>query len=265
MDIGPLALQGGVASELAVLVLLSFLPPAVFVIWIRNTERYGREPWGPIIGMFLWGAVFAVIVGVILETALTLPFEIVGPLDRFIARRFGDPAAFIAILVALVIAPFAEEFAKAWGVLRRQFMIREPEDGFIYGATSGLGFSATENLLYGLLAFFVFGFEASLFVIAIRSISSTFLHASATSFTGYGIARHRLWGPKFSATPWYLGAVAMHSAFNAIAIFGSVLSDTYGDTGVLLALAAAVVFAFVAISIVRGKIVEHDARQGWVP
>jgi len=30
-------------------------------------------------------------------------------------------------------------------------------------------------------------------------------------------------------------------------------------------LAAAIIFALVAISIVRGKIMEHDARQGWIP
>src|SRR5256712_5682334 len=107
--------------------------------------------------MFLWGAVFAVIIGIILEAILALPFQVVGPLNQYIARRFGDPDTFILILVALVIAPFVEEFAKAYGVLRRQFVIREPEDGFVYGATSGFGFSATENLLYGVAAFAIGG------------------------------------------------------------------------------------------------------------
>src|SRR5437867_6066296 len=147
-----------------------------------------------VIGIFFWGAIFAVIIGVILEVALVLPFEVSGTLEQFIARRFGDPEAFVVLLVALVIAPFVEEFAKAYGVLRRQFVIREPEDGFVYGATSGFGFSATENLLYGLLAFATAGFGASIAQVAVRSISSSLLHASATSVTGYGIARRRLWG-----------------------------------------------------------------------
>ena len=265
MDLGFLALQGAELTEIGVLVLFSFLPPALFVVWIRNTERYGREPWGTIVGMFLWGAVFAVIIGIILEAILALPFQVVGPLNQYIARRFGDPDTFILILVALVIAPFVEEFAKAYGVLRRQFVIREPEDGFVYGATSGFGFSATENLMYGLLTFFTVGFGASIALIALRSISSSLLHASATSVTGYGIARHRLWGPRFNAIPWYLAAVAMHSAFNGIDVIGSVLADQYGDVGALIVLATAVIFAFLAISIVRGKIAEHDSRQGWVP
>src|SRR2546422_616402 len=106
-----------------------------------------------------------------------------------------------------------------------------------------------------------------LLLFAVRSISSSFLPASATSLSGYGIARHRLWGPRFSAVPWYLAAVAMHSAFNGLAALGDYLSDPsrLGDTGILLALAGGIIFAFVAISVVRGKIMEHDARQGWVP
>jgi RsiW-degrading membrane proteinase PrsW (M82 family) len=262
VDLGSLAFAAAGASEIGVLILVSFLPPVIWVVWIRNTEKYGREPWGMIIGMFLWGAIFAVIIGAILSLLFLLVFEAATPVEQVLARRFSDPAT---ILVALVIAPFTEEFAKAFGVLRRSFVIREPEDGFVYGATSGLGFSATENLLYGILAFTQVGFAASLVVIAVRSVSSSFLHASATSLTGYGIARHRLWGPRFSAIPWYLAAVAMHAAFNALASFGIYLGDLYGGAGVLLVLAGGIVFAFAAISVVRGKIMEHDARQGWVP
>ena len=263
MDLGYFALQGGaLIAEAVVLVLFSFLAPAIFVVWIRNTERYGREPWGPIVGMFLWGAIFAVIIGAFLSLIFLILFSAATPVEAILSRRFADPTT---ILLALVIAPFTEEFAKAFGVLRRSFVIREPEDGFVYGATSGLGFSATENLLYGAAAFAVGGLVASLVAIAIRSISSSFLHASATSLTGYGIARNRLWGSRYSALPWYLAAVAMHASFNAIASFGIYLGDQYGDTGVLLALAAGIVFAFVAISVVRGKIMEHDARQGWLP
>ncbi len=265
MDLGSFALQGGtLLVEVVVLVLFSFLPPVVFVVWIRNTERYGREPWGMIVGMFLWGAIFAVIIGAVLSLIFLLLFEVATPVEEILARRFADPAT---ILLALVIAPFTEEFAKAFGVLRRSFVIREPEDGFVYGATSGLGFSATENLLYGAAAFVMGGIGVSLLVIAVRSISSSFLHASATSLTGYGIARNRLWGSRYSALPWYLAAVGMHAAFNAVASLGVYLSDPsrLGDAGLLLVLAGAIVFAFVAINIVRGKIMEHDARQGWLP
>jgi len=265
VDLGSLALQGETVAEVLVLVIFSFLPPVIFVVWIRNTERYGREPWGMVMGMFLWGAIFAVIIGGILSLLFLVLFSVATPVEQILARRFSDPTT---ILLALVIAPFTEEFAKAFGVLRRSFVIREPEDGFVYGATSGLGFSATENLLYGVAAFAATGvFAVSLLVIAVRSISSSFLHASATSLTGYGIARNRLWGPRYSAAPWYLAAVAMHSAFNGIASLGLYLSDPsqLGPAGLLVVLAGGIIFAFVAINVVRAKIMEHDARQGWLP
>jgi len=264
VDLGSFALQGETVAEVLVLVIFSFLPPVIFVVWIRNTERYGREPWGMIAGMFLWGAIFAVIIGGILSLLFLILFAVATPVEQVLARQFSDPTT---ILLALVIAPFTEEFAKAFGVLRRSFVIREPEDGFVYGATSGLGFSATENLLYGIAAFVAGGIAVSLLVIAVRSISSSFLHASATSLTGYGIARNRLWGPRYSAAPWYLAAVAMHSAFNGVASLGVYLSDPsrFGEAGLLVVLASGIVFAFVAINVVRGKIMEHDARQGWLP
>jgi len=265
VDLASFALQGGaLLAEVIVLLVFSFLPPVVFVVWIRNSERYGREPWGMVVGMFLWGAIFAVIIGAILSLLFLLLFAVATPVEQILARNFADPTT---ILLALVIAPFTEEFAKAFGVLRRSFVIREPEDGFVYGATSGLGFSATENLLYGVAAFAVGGIGVSLLVIAIRSISSSFLHASATSLTGYGIARNRLWGPRYSAVPWYLAAVAMHASFNGLASLGVYLSDPtrLGDAGLLLVLAGGIIFAFVAINVVRGRIMEHDARQGWLP
>src|SRR2546422_8087913 len=135
-----------------------------------------------IVGMFLWGAIFAVIIGAILSVLFLLLFEAATPLEQVLSRRFSDPPT---ILVALVIAPFTEEFAKAFGVLRRSFVIRQPEDRLVYGATSGLGFSATENLLYGVAAFVTGGITPSLLLVSVRSLSLSFLPASPTSVSGY--------------------------------------------------------------------------------
>ena len=262
MDLGNIVLQTNDITLLVALAVFSFLPPAIFAAWFRNTERFGREPWGRIASTFVWGALFAVLIGAILSVFLLFIFQAVPPIEEFLGGRFQDPTA---ILLALVIAPFAEEFAKGYGVWRRRRVIREPEDGLIYGATSGLGFSATENLLYGVAALVTLGLEASILLIAVRSISSSLLHASATSLTGYGIARRALWGPKYSSLPWYFAAVAMHSAFNALASLGAYLAELYGDVGALLILIAAVLFALITISFVRGKIMDHEAREGWTP
>lgn len=262
MDLGTTVLQANDVTLIVALALFSFLPPAIFAAWFRNTERFGREPWGLIASTFVWGALFAVLIGAILSVVLLLLFQAVPPIGEFLGRRVQDPTT---ILLALAIAPIAEEFAKGYGVWRRRRVIREPEDGLIYGATSGLGFSATENLLYGITALVTLGLEASIVTIAIRSISSSLLHASATSLTGYGIARRVLWGPRYSFLPWYFAAVAMHSAFNGLASLGTFLTDQYGDVGALLILVAAVLFALITISFVRGKIMDHEARKGWTP
>ncbi len=263
MPLGWTALQLSSAPYYALLALFAFLPPAVYVVWIRNTERYGREPWGAVIVSFVWGAIVGVVIGAVLSLVLSFLLSQVRPLNEVLAQRFSDPAWILAVLV---VAPLAEEAAKALGVFRIRRIVREPEDGFVYGATVGLGFSATENLLYGVLAFLGTpedAFLAAVLAIGLRSVSSSLVHASATSLSGYGIARRHLWGNRFSFLPWYLAAVLIHASYNGIAALGLSLQSTYGDVGFYFGVVAAIVFALIAISLVRGKILAHDAREAW--
>lgn len=246
------------AEEWLVWVVLlgsSFIPPVIWMLIIRNTERYGREPMGQVLRAFLWGAGVAVIVAIVLSLLLLYLLETrVTPLYEFVGRRFSDPGLIIG---AVIVAPLVEEFAKALAVLRVRRHIDEPEDGLVYGASAGLGFAATENLFYGLAALIATqDLGSALFLIAIRSISSAFLHASATACTGYGIARSRLWGK--SALPWYLLAVLLHASFNFLASLGEQLSNTYGMNMILIGLIGAIVFGLAAFALVRKKIREKD-------
>jgi RsiW-degrading membrane proteinase PrsW (M82 family) len=59
-----------------VLFAAAFLPSVFYIIWIRNTERYEREPWGVIAKTFIWGAVFGVIIAVVFSYALIIIFGI---------------------------------------------------------------------------------------------------------------------------------------------------------------------------------------------
>lgn len=248
-------------TTLIVLLLASFIPPIVWVVLLRNTERYGREPAGRVIQAFLWGAVVAVIIAIVLSLLFLYLLETrIAPVYEFLGQRgFNDPGTLIA---AVVVAPFVEEFAKALGVLRVRRFMDEPEDGLVYGGTAGLGFAATENLFYGL--YFLAAtdsLETSLLLIGIRSVSSAFLHASATASTGYGLAKSRLWGQ--SAIPWYLLAVLLHASFNLMASLGEQLSGTYGDSAALIGLVAAIAFGLLAFALVRKKIRDKDV--GWHP
>jgi len=174
--------------ELLLLIILAVLPPIIFGIWIRNTEKYNRQRWGSIFLCFLWGATIAVIAAIILEFALQVP----------LSMSFKDNNT-TGLLMVVAIAPFAEEFTKPLAVrLKRvEREINELEDGLIYGAVAGLGFSATENLLYG-WSFLsegnvINGFSSVLIMfilfMAIRSFGGCLLHAAATAWTGYGIGK----------------------------------------------------------------------------
>src|SRR3990170_3789149 len=100
-------------SFLAVLIASAFALPLLFVMWIRNTERFGREPWLAILKAFAWGAVFSVIVAIVLSVILLGVFQEIAPVYVFLSQRFEDPEAILAILV---VAPIVEEAAKALGV-----------------------------------------------------------------------------------------------------------------------------------------------------
>ncbi len=178
-----------------------------------------------------------------------------------LSGRFGIQNLDLLVL-AVVIAPIAEEFAKGIGVYLARPIIDEPEDGLIYGAASGLGFAASENLLYALAFLLTTGeLATSLFVIGIRSISSALLHAAASAAYGYGIGLTRLWPGRFSAFPYYVLAVVMHSLFNLLASIGEWSSQTYGETAAAITLAAAVVLAIGAFTAIRAKITREDARR----
>jgi RsiW-degrading membrane proteinase PrsW (M82 family) len=241
---------------LVVLVVSAFALPLVFMAWIRNTARYGREPWHLVLQTFLWGAVFSVIITVVVSLIFLAILGNVESLTQYVARRFGDPQVFIG---AVIVAPFVEEAAKALGVRPGRPATQTWADGLVYGAAAGLGFSATENLLNGVIALYSEGGgpEASLAVIAVRSFSSSFLHASATAVTGYGIAKTWLTLRPTAFLPFYMTAVTMHASFNFLVVAGPLYFQQYGDMAELIVLAAAAGFAVVAITVVRLKLATH--------
>jgi len=157
--------------ELIFLVFMSFLPPLIYMVWIRNSEKYNRERWWPIILCFLWGASIAVIAAIILE--LILGFSL--------GMSIQDDNI-LGLVTVIVIAPFAEELTKPLALRLKSVKkeIDELEDGLIYGAVAGLGFSATENLFYG-SSFLSKGLIVFFILIIMRSFGGCLLHASATA------------------------------------------------------------------------------------
>lgn len=135
----------------------------------------------------------------------------------------------------------------------------EIENGIVYGAAAGLGFAATENLLYESTAYLTDGVEAWAATAVLRSLSSALLHATASSLVGLGIARNALQGKSWM--PYYLGAVVMHGGFNFAASFGVVYYDTLGDSAYLIGLVAAFTMVIIGVGVMRGKIRQLDRRH----
>ncbi|MGB6443585.1 MAG: PrsW family glutamic-type intramembrane protease, partial [Thermoplasmata archaeon] len=244
-------------ADLAVLVLVSLVPALLYLSWVRRTERFQHGSWGPILGAFAYGALFATVVAAILEAV------IVGLGTSVSAQYPGPEFLFLngnstlgAFFLVLVIAPFVEEGLKGSGVYSYRAQIRSVADGPVFGASVGLGFGFFETFLYGLAAYLAGGLEAGIALILIRSVSSVLLHGSSTGMFGYGYARSKFHVPGAGTGSYYLLAVAMHSAFNVLASLAAIVV-VFGISGVavsltsLLALLAAVAFAFLAIEHVR--------------
>jgi RsiW-degrading membrane proteinase PrsW (M82 family) len=238
-----------------VIILVAFVPSVLYLVWIRNTERYSREPYGRLFAVFFFGAFVSVVIAIALELVLTLAFN--QNIER-VYEYLGENPTIPVIVLACVIAPFVEEAAKGLGIRRARRLMTELENGIIYGAAVGLGFAATENLMYESAALVEGGAQAFIATAVIRSLSSALLHATSSSLLGLGIARKAL--GKGGWFPYYIGAVVMHSAFNFMASFGVLYEDQLGDSAYMIGLGAALAIVFIGISLMRNKIRILDSR-----
>ena len=228
--------------EIILLFVFSFLPPLIYAVWIRNTERQNREKWWPIIFCFLWGATIAIFASIILE--LILGFSLAENIQNL---------SYYGISSAVIIAPIAEELVKPLALRSKTVRkeLTELEDGLIYGAVAGLGFSATENLFYG-KSFLEEGLIIFIILISIRSFGGCLLHASATSLTGYGYGKSIIRNKSvIRVFPYLLIAVIMHAFYNFLVTYDRLIGPTLG-------LIIALIFVGLSIRYIRNKIRKLD-------
>lgn len=125
------------------------------------------------------------------------------PLTLFIGQFANSllvtlPYFYAALFSSVVVAPFLEEFAKAFPLLYRH---GETERSiFTLGLLVGLGFGFVELLIY----VFVYG------VPVFFRLSALVFHGATTSIMAYGIATKRV-------AMFYLIAVALHFSNNFLA------------------------------------------------
>lgn len=238
-------------AGLGLLLLVAFGPPLVFMVRVRNLERFNRNPWLRMLFAFGWGAIAAIVIAVILE--LWLPAK----LESFRPARVPQD-----VFLATVIAPLAEESAKVIGVIFLSFAkFWEEEDGLVYGAACGLGFAATENLFYELNALATAGVLGWIVVAVMRVFTSTLLHASATAMAGWGVSkwRQRRGGTGFlTFLPFLFIAMVIHGLFNLFASLGEIYANTEAAT--LIGLLVVFVMAGFVYRFTRRKIQQLDRQ-----
>lgn len=169
------------------LALLLIAPLIAFYFWFLDwIDRYETEPFWLQCLAFLYGAVAATSMGGIMSGQLTTASasEIlaisgsVGEVDRWATWLF---------------APIAEEATKGGGVILffvfGHLVYKEfdgPMDGVVYGGLIGLGFTATEDVLYITGAAAEGGVGGALVLAFLRTVLGGLGHACYTAMTGLG-------------------------------------------------------------------------------
>lgn len=190
------------SRAVALLAAGSFLPALAFLAWVRAHERRDREPWRAVLGVFLYGATLGVLLALVLSSLLGLSPD--------------GGSRFLAVVVA---APLVEELTKGLGLGLARSHVDEPEDGIVYGMAVGVGFAATETLLYGLVELGDADFASAVWLILVRNFTSLLLHASSSALLGFGYARMRLRGGGWpQLLPAYLAAVLLHALYNGLVV-----------------------------------------------
>src|SRR5438128_4894928 len=202
--------------ELIIGMICATLPVPVYIMILLWIDRYESEPLWMLTTTFLWGALVAVFIAIILNTVNGAIITAVTNSAQ-IGEHFG----------AVISAPIVEESAKAFILLVLFFWKRDEFDGIIdgivYAGMVGLGFAMTENILYYGRA--VQGGAGSLtFIFILRGMAAPFSHPLFTSMTGIGLGWSRQSNNGFvrlvAPVLGFMFAILLHGTWNATATYG---------------------------------------------
>jgi RsiW-degrading membrane proteinase PrsW (M82 family) len=244
--------------------LLPVGPVVAAFLWM---DRWEPEPPRILLLAFLWGACFATLAALLLNSGAEMATQLV----------LGDDSS---SFTAVFVAPWVEEFFKG-SFLLGLLLFRRREfdgvlDGIVYAGVVAAGFAFTENILY-LGQAFVSGATTGqsgevLATLIMRGVFTPFAHPLFTSMIGIGLgiasnARSifvRLVMPVLG----YLLAVFLHACWNA--------SASYADGAALIPVYVMVmlpIFVFVLLVVVfqrrrEQRIIAAElpgfARLGWI-
>ncbi len=180
---GDLFSNGPMVTALAfVLATATAVPYSLVLLWFDRNEQ---EPLLLIITAFMWGAVVATAISLIVNTA-------------FGVAMFGvtGDAALSGQLTASFSAPFIEELTKGMAVLFLFLLFRRDFDnvldGILYGALVGLGFAWFENVIYYVRAGEGGVLEMAKLTYLRGVLNGVTSHAAYTGLTGLGFGLVRV-------------------------------------------------------------------------
>jgi len=205
--------------EMFIGLICATLPVPIYVTLLLWIDRYESEPLWMLATAFFWGALVAVFIAFILNTA-----------NEIIVAAATNNAHIGEKFAAVISAPIVEESAKA-SILLVLFFWKTDEfddivDGIVYAGMVGLGFAMTENVLYYGKA--VQGGPGSLTVIFIlRGMAAPFSHPLFTSMTGIGLGWARQSENGFvkitAPVAGFMLAILMHATWNGSATYGGAI------------------------------------------
>ncbi len=205
--------------ELIIGFICATLPVPIYIMLLLWIVRYESEPLWMLITAFLWGALVAVFIAIILNT-INGAIVAAATHSAQIGENFG----------AVISAPIVEEGSKAF-ILLVLFLWKKDEfdgivDGIVYAGMVGLGFAMTENILYYGRAV-QGGAGALTFIFILRGMAAPFSHPLFTSMTGIGLGWSRQSNNTFVkiVMPFlcFMLAVLLHATWNGTATYGGAI------------------------------------------
>jgi RsiW-degrading membrane proteinase PrsW (M82 family) len=202
--------------ELIIGMICAMLPVPIYIMLLLWIDRYESEPLWMLATSFLWGALVAVFIALILNT-INGAIVAAATNSAQIGENFG----------AVISAPIVEESAKAF-ILFVLFFWKKDEfdgivDGIVYAGMVGLGFAMTENILYYGRAV-QGGAGALTFIFILRGMAAPFSHPLFTSMTGIGLGWSRQsnngFVKIFMPVVGYMLAILLHATWNGTATYG---------------------------------------------
>lgn len=198
--------------DLQLIFLMAYSPSIALLWYIYTRDKIEPEPRKYVIATFIFSATVSPLIALILEPLL--PHT--GFWIAFGAALIEEPAKLLAVYI-----PY--RMKQMDGIM----------DGVVYGVAAGVGFAATENIIYGL------GFGVG--TTFIRGFFTPIAHATFTAISAAGLGLMAE-GVTRSVRPYLVTAIMFHAAWNLTAFY---LGEIYSlvilllNTGVLVLLTRA--------------------------